>query len=205
MMKMMTILNYGNVIDPFFQDVRDFTPQFAGMKAGDRVLDLCCGTGAQVFACQRRGIIAGGVDISSYMINLASKKLKYGQVEASFFLADAGCLPFIDKCFDFTSVSFGLHDKNGETRDKIISGMKRITKQSGSLICIDFAVPLPNNIYGLAARAIECLVGGAHYQGFKDYVKHGGLEGIMRRHYLKIEKKQYLKGGMVAIFKVNPY
>jgi ubiquinone/menaquinone biosynthesis C-methylase UbiE len=202
---MMAILNYGNVIDPFFRDVRDFTPEFAGMKAGDMVLDVCCGTGAQVFAYQRRGIIAGGVDISSYMINLALGKLKYGPAEASFFLADAGRLPFIDHCFNFTSVSFALHDKYGETRDNIILEIKRITKQSGSLICIDFAVPLPNNIYGLAARVIESLVGGAHYQGFKDYIKQGGLEEIMRRHHLKIDKKQYLKGGMTAMFKVNPY
>jgi ubiquinone/menaquinone biosynthesis C-methylase UbiE len=77
-------------------------------------------------------------------------------------LADATGLPFEDSCFDYASVSFGLHDKKGEARDKVISEMKRVVRKKGALVLIDFEVPLPKNPYSFLAKAIEFLVGGAH-------------------------------------------
>jgi len=41
----MFIFNYSNLIDPLLRDIREFVPGFAGMNAGNKVLDVCCGTG----------------------------------------------------------------------------------------------------------------------------------------------------------------
>jgi ubiquinone/menaquinone biosynthesis C-methylase UbiE len=199
----MIFLNYGSLIDPFFKDLREIIPQFADMKPGDKALDICCGTGAQVFVYQQGGIIASGVDLNPGMLNLALRKARSGQTAISFYLADANKLPFVDHFFDFTSISFGLHDKDRETRYRIVSEMKRVTKQNGNIIFIDFTVPLPDNAYGLLARSVEWLVGGRHYQGFKDYLKRGGLEEIIWNQQLKINKRHRLKGGMATIIKAN--
>ena len=67
------ILSYENVIDPLLRDVRQLTPDFAGMQPGQRVLDVCCGTGEQVFEYGRRGIIANGIDSSRDMLMVALK------------------------------------------------------------------------------------------------------------------------------------
>ena len=69
----MFILNYATVIDPLLRNIRIYTLEFSGMKAGDRVLDVCCATGDQVIHYAKRGIVASGIDLSSGMIKLAEK------------------------------------------------------------------------------------------------------------------------------------
>ena len=199
-------LNYAAIIDPLLRDIRRYTPEFSGMQSGDKVLDVCCGTGEQVFQYSGRGIIATGIDLSPSMLRLAAmNKTRFHLEKSSFLSADATVLPFKDGCFDYASVSFGLHDKEGEARDKVISEMKRVVKKKGALVLIDFQVPLPKNLYSFLAKAIEFLVGGAHYRGFRDYIKQGGLEGILKNHKLAAEKRDLLKNGIVAIIKArNP-
>jgi len=200
----MFIFDYENLIDPLLRDIRKFTPEFSGMKAGDRVLDVCCGTGSQVFEYGRRGIIATGIDISSSMLNIAARnKMKQGLMDVSFKLVDATNLPFAGSSFDYASISFGLHDKEKEIRDRVISEMKRVVKQEGALILIDFKVPLPKHLWGLLARAIEFLAGGAHYRYFKDYLKQGGLNEILNNHKLREECREYLKSGIIVIIKAK--
>ena len=196
-------LNYETLVDPFLRDIRKCTPEFSGMKAGDKVIDVCCGTGAQVLEYGRRGIIATGIDISPNMLNIAMRnRMKQKAVNVSFQLADATDLPFPDGYFDYASISMGLHDKEKPIRYQIISEMKRVVKQDGALILIDFQVPLPRNVWAVFARIIEFLAGGSHYRGFKDYLANGGLDDILKNHSLREECRTYLKSGLIAAAKV---
>jgi ubiquinone/menaquinone biosynthesis C-methylase UbiE len=200
---MMFMFSYETLVDPLLRDIRKCTPEFSGMKAGDKVLDVCCGTGAQVLEYGRRGIIATGIDISPDMLNIAMRnKVKYKAVNVSFKLADATNLPFPDGHFDYASISLGLHDREKPIRYQIISEMKRVVKLNGTLIFIDFQVPLPRSVLALFARAIEFFAGGSHYQSFKDYLRNGGLEDILKNHGLREECRTYLKGGLIVVVKV---
>ena len=198
------MFNYKTLIDPLLRDIRKFTPEFSGMNAGDTVLDVCCGTGAQVLEYGRRGIIATGIDTSPSMLSIAVRnKTRQELANVSFQLADATNLPFPDGYFDYVSVSFGLHDKEKPIRDKVISEMKRVVKQEGALVSIDYQVPLPKNIWATFARIIEFLAGGLHYQGFKDYLRNGGLEEAFKIHGLHEDCRAYLKSGLVVIVKAR--
>jgi ubiquinone/menaquinone biosynthesis C-methylase UbiE len=198
----MFMFNYETLVDPLLRDLRKCTPEFSGMKVGDKVLDVCCGTGAQVFEYGRRGIIATGIDISPNMLNIATRNIRRQKaVNVCFQLADATTLPFPDGYFDYASISLGLHDKEKSIRYQIISEMKRVVKQDGALILIDFQVPLPRNIWGMSARAIEFLAGGSHYQSFKDYLANGGLEDIPKNHGLREECRTNLKNGLLVATK----
>ena len=197
------MFNYETLVDPLLRDLRKFTPEFSGMKAGDKVIDVCCGTGAQVLEYGRHGIIATGIDNSRDMLKIATRnRMRQKAVNVSFQLADATNLPFPDGYFDYATVSFGLHDKEKPIRYQIIFEMKRVVKQNGALILVDFQVPLPRNAWAVFARAIEFLAGGSHYQGFKDYLANGGLEDILKNHGLREECKTYLKSGLIAATKV---
>ena len=197
------MFNYETLVDPLLRDLRKFTPEFSHMKAGDKVIDVCCGTGAQVLEYGRHGIIATGIDSSQDMLKIATRnRTRQKAVNISFQLADATDIPFPDDFFDYASVSFGLHDKEKPIRYQIISEMKRIIKQDGALILIDFQVPLPRNAWAVFARVIEFLAGGSHYRGFKDYLASGGLEDILKNHGLREECRTYLKSGLIAATKV---
>jgi len=195
---MMFIFNYSNFIDPLLRDIREFVPKFAGINAGNKVLDVCCGTGEQVFEYARNGITATGIDNDPDMLKTALKnKHKHNLANVSFRQADATSLPFSDCHFDCASISFGLHDKGKIAREKVVSEMERIVKPNGTLIFIDFQVPLPANIWALFARAIEFLASGDHYRGFKDYLKNGGMSGIINTSHLHEVERTLLKSGLI--------
>jgi len=200
---MMIIFNYETLVDPLLRDIRKFTPEFAGIKPGDRVLDVCCGTGEQTLEYGRRGIIASGIDSSQEMLKTALRKImRQRSVDAHFELADATNLPFPDGYYDYASISFGLHDKESLIRNQVIAEMKRVVKVEGALIFIDYQVPLPRNAWAAAAKTIEFFAGGSHYRGFKDYLGNGGLEGIITKHRLREDSRIYLKNGLVVMIKV---
>lgn len=200
----MFFLNYATVFDPLLQDLRAGTVGLSGMKAGDRVLDVCCGTGAQALYYARRGIIAAGIDLNPNMIELAERgKKKSGLSNVSFQIADATNLPFDDNIFDCASISLALHEIERTTRNRVISEMKRVVKKEGALIFIDFRVPLPMNAYGCLFRVGEFIAGGSHYKGFRDFLAQGGLDEVLGRNQLGIEKKSYLKRGTIAIVRAR--
>ena len=196
-------INYGTLIDPLLRDLRRFAVEFSGLKAGDTVIDVCCGTGAQVLEFARHGIIATGVDKSRGLIKIASRnKIKQKTSNAFFRLADASRLLFPDDYFDCGTVTFGLHDKEKPIRYQIVSELVRTVRQGGNLILMDFQVPLPKTKWAMIARVLELFVGGSHYRGFKEYVETGGLETILKDYGLKEVSRAYPLSGLLTAVKV---
>ena len=202
----MFLLNYSTIIDPLLRNVRIHTVKFSGMKAGDRVLDVCCGTGDQAFYYAEAGITATGIDLDSNMLKLAGKdKRKKALPNISFQIADALNLPFKDSSFDYASISFALHEKERTTRDKIISEMRRAVKKEGALIFIDLQVPLPKTLFAHLIKAVEFIAGRDHHRHFRDYIEQGGLDEILKKNHLLEEKRDYLNDGLITIIKTgNP-
>ena len=200
----MFLLNYSTIIDPLLRNVRIHTVKFSGMKAGDRVLDVCCGTGDQAFHYAEAGITATGIDLDPNMLKLARKgKRRQALSNVSFQLSDARYLPFKDNYFDYVSISFALHEKERTARDKIISEMKRVVKKEGALVFIDFQVPLPKNLFAYLIRAIEFIAGRNHHRHFKDYIAQGGLDEILKKNQLTEAKRDYLNDGLITIIKTS--
>ena len=159
------------------------------MKSGDRVLDVCCGTGDQAVHYAKREIAATGIDSNPDMIKLAKQsKRKNGLENVSFQIADAANLPFKDDFFGYASISFALHEQDRPTRNRTISEMKRVVKKGGVLVFIDFPIPLPDNLYTYLIKTIEFLAGRQHYKYFRDYVKQGGLYEILKKNQLAEDK-----------------
>jgi ubiquinone/menaquinone biosynthesis C-methylase UbiE len=196
----MSLSIYEKAIDPILKDIRELVPEAAGIKEGGKALDVCCGTGAQSLIYARHGIISYGIDNSPDMIATANKnKTRYKLDNAFFTLGDAGKLPYEDNYFDYVSISFAIHDKECPLRDRIIGEMKRVSKEDGALVFIDFNNPLPRNLYGFAVRFIEFLAGGSHYRGFREYNSNGGLPYILTNHGLKVKSNTVIKKGIAII------
>jgi len=173
------------------------------VKAGDRVLDVGCGWGDQVFHFVQKGSIASGVDRNPNMIELAERMAqKRGFNQASFRVAGATELPFPDGYFDIVSISLALHEMRRDERNKAVSQMKRVVKKRGVLMFIDFQLPLAKNFIGYGIRAIEFIAGRENYRNFRDFFVQGGLPGILKENLLIPLKEALLLSGNIQAIKV---
>jgi len=198
------LLNYETVVDPLLRDVRALTPEFCEMKPGNRVLDVCCGTGAQVLEYGRQGIEAIGIDMDPNMLRMAARnRIKRNLLNVSFYLADATALPFPDYFFDYVSISLALHDKTSPIRYRVVSEMLRVARPDGALIFIDYPVPPVSHNWDFFARGIEFIAGGEHYRGFKDFVAAGGIEDVIKTFDLTEDKRVCLKDGLLVMVAVK--
>src|SRR5258708_17308640 len=120
---------------------REKTVELAGIRTGESVLDVGCGTGTLAFAAKRRVGPAGrvfGLDASREMISRARKKAAIAGAEINFQMASAEVLPFSDATFDAVLSTTVLHCLPDRTRDLCIREMVRVLKPNGRLLLIDF-------------------------------------------------------------------
>ena len=165
-----------------------------------RLMDICCGTGDQVFYYARAGMKAAGIDLDWNMLKLAQRDKRNTGV-VSLQRADARYLPFRDNSFDHASISFALHEKERDARDRIIAEMKRVVKKGGALIFIDFQVPQPKKLLTYLVRILEFFAGREHHRCFRDYLAQGGLDVLLARNQPAEARREYLNGGLITVIK----
>jgi ubiquinone/menaquinone biosynthesis C-methylase UbiE len=78
-----------------------------GLRAGERVLDVACGSGNTAIAAARRGCTAIGVDIVPALLEHARKRADIERLEVAFELGDTDSLPFPNARFDVVLSTFG--------------------------------------------------------------------------------------------------
>lgn len=119
--------------------------QLAAGKPGERVLDLCCGTGDVALAFARQGLDVVGLDFSDSMLAVAQErfkvqgsKFKVGS-NVQFLQGDALHVPFPDASFDIVTISYGL--RNLADWEAGLREMQRVAKPGGRLLVLDFGKP----------------------------------------------------------------
>lgn len=130
------------------------------------ILDVATGTGDMAIEIIRRfnGVEKViGVDFSEEMLRLAKRKIeRYGyQEKTELYLNNALSLPFEDEKFDVVFISFGI--RNIANKIKGLSEMRRVVKEGGRVIILEFSKPNNNLVkwfYSLYFVRILPLVGG---------------------------------------------
>jgi len=160
------------------------------IQTGEKVIDVACGTGAQVFEFSKRASNVVGVDLSDSMIAKAQRSKSRGNSKnTSFYVEDATELSrFQDNQFDVATMSLALHQFSPELHVKILNEMKRI---SPKIIIVDYAVPLPGNYVGYGSKVAEFFAGREHHTNFQKYCNLGGLNKILIDNQLSIEKMDF--------------
>src|SRR5919106_2402564 len=77
------------------------------LRAGQRVLDVACGTGNTALSAGRRFCEAVGVDFVPALIERARERAAAERLPTTFEVADAENLPFEDASFDVVLSIFG--------------------------------------------------------------------------------------------------
>jgi len=81
--------------------------QFAGVRAGQRVLDVACGTGVVSITATRAGATVTGADLTPELLERARENARIGGFNIEFREADVEALPFGDAEFDVVLSQFG--------------------------------------------------------------------------------------------------
>ena len=183
---------YGTIVDPLLNPLRRrVTDEIA---SGQKIIDVACGTGAQLFDAAKGATQITGVDLSESMISYAKNKAtKLGVSNAEFLVADATHLSQLkDKSFDVAIMSLALHQFNPDQYKSIIGELDRIAT---TIILVDYAAPLPQNFSGRGSRMAEFFAGREHFKNFNRFIRLGGLNKILPAHNLKISKSNYMAWG----------
>lgn len=122
-----------------------YTINAAGVKKGDKVLDLAGGTGDLAAKFTRIVGREGKVvlsDINPSMLEQGRERLTNmgiaGNIE--YVEANAEELPFEDNSFDLVTMAFGL--RNVTDKDKALRSIFRTIKPGGKLMVLEFSKPV---------------------------------------------------------------
>ena len=115
----------------------------ADVAAGDRVLDVCTGTGDLALELSPRTTQLGdvlGVDVSAEMLDRAREKAERARVDnVEFGGADATALPLPDRHFDAATVAFGV--RNLASLDRGLAEMARVVRPGGCVVVLEISTP----------------------------------------------------------------
>ena len=79
----------------------------AGVRAGDRLLDVACGTGVVAITAASIGATVVGLDLNPELLSRAHEHSKLAGLEIEWREGDAEALPFDDGSFDVVVSQFG--------------------------------------------------------------------------------------------------
>lgn len=81
--------------------------RFAGVTAGQQVLDVACGTGVVAVTAARRGAHVKALDLAPALLERARENAAMAEVEVEFTEGDVEALPYADASFDVVLSQFG--------------------------------------------------------------------------------------------------
>lgn len=112
-----------------------------GAQAGQRALDVCCGTGDLTLALAERRCETIGIDFSQPMLDVARRRGDAIPIEhrPQFLHGDALHLPFPDAEFDVITVAYGL--RNLADVDRGLRELLRVLRPGGRLVILEFGKP----------------------------------------------------------------
>ena len=107
----------------------------AVVTEGDRVLDVCCGTGDLSIAAREAGGEVTGLDFSTSMLERARRK----SAEVEWLEGDALALPFPDGSFDAVTIGFGL--RNLANVERGLTELHRVLSSGGRVAILEITRP----------------------------------------------------------------
>ncbi len=111
----------------FRRNTRGKAVILSGWRPGDRVLDVCTGTGEQAMAFARRGAKVVGVDIARGVLECAAAKTACQR--PAWLEMDATELGFRDKAFDISTISFILHHMPEPVQCRLLTEVACVTRK----------------------------------------------------------------------------
>ena len=176
----------------------------AVVTPGDRVLDVCCGTGDLALAAAEAGGKVTGLDFSDPMLERAHAK----GPAIEWVSGDALALPFADGSFDAVTIGFGL--RNLANVERGLEELRRVLGPGGRVAILEITRPRGAlaPFYrlwfdGVIPLAGKILPGGSAYSYLPASVRRfpdpQGLAKLMDEAGFDAIRWRLFAGGIVAL------
>jgi demethylmenaquinone methyltransferase / 2-methoxy-6-polyprenyl-1,4-benzoquinol methylase len=194
---------------------RRFAVGKIGVSGTGRVLDVATGTGdvALEIASQTPAAVSiVGVDFCPEMVELGRVKVEGSRFAGRITLQVAPCeeIPFEEQSFDAATISFGI--RNVVDRFKGLSEMRRVLKDGGRIVILEFSTPtspLFRSLYHFYFLKVLPVIGGVFSrQSAYRYLPDSVLEFPSREEFkammteVGFKKVQHfdLTGGIATVY-----
>ena len=194
---------YGLLIDPMVRSLRSRIVRLCQEHGVKDVLDIACATGVQCRLLASAGMTPTGLDLADSMIAAAQRK---GPGSTGYVCGSALELPFENGSFDACLLSLALHEHPEDDRQIMVREAVRVLRSDGILVVADYTPPRRawSHPPWLVIRCIEKAAGADHHAGFADYVRRGGLDGLLARSGLSPTQSSRSHFGSIGIAVARP-
>ena len=179
----------------------------AGIRQGERVLDLACGTGDLTIAATAKGGHAIGLDVTWRMLEHAAKR---GAGKTTLLAGDMMALPFHGPSFDVVTAGYGLRnvpDLVGALRE-----IHRVLAPGGRFLSLDFNRPehaLVRTVYLSYLTVVGSVLGlvlhgdADTYRYIPESIRHypgaAGVARLLEQSGFEDVRALPLMGGLMSI------
>ena len=189
-----------------------FTVALAGVREGERVLDIAAGSGDLALEFAKRAGAAGEVwltDVNRAMLERGRDRLLDRGLPLPVVQCDAQALPFPSDYFDCVSVAFGL--RNMTDKPAALAEMRRVLRPAGRLLVLEFSriwAPLSKiydwysfTVLPRLGRKVAGDEGAYRYlaESIRMHPDQEGLKGMLERAGLERVEYFNLSAGVVAL------
>jgi Methylase involved in ubiquinone/menaquinone biosynthesis len=151
-----------------------------------KILEVCTGTAANsiVIAGNRTNAEIVGIDLSEEMLEIAKDKIRRrGIKNIETLVMDATNMSFDDNFFDVVLISLVLHEVNNYLRVRIINEAKRVLRNNGKMIIVEWDKPKK-----ISQRILFGIIELSEPKGFMEFLEMD-MEKYLTNFSLKVIRK----------------
>jgi ubiquinone/menaquinone biosynthesis C-methylase UbiE len=132
----------------------------AGLRSGDAILDIGCGTGtlAQLVAAKYPLAKVTGIDGDVDILEIARKKATNACIEVRYDFGFSTSLPYPEKSFDHVFSSLMFHHLTRDQKNQSLNEIHRVLRAGGHFHLCDFSGP-QSRLMRVMFTVVRCLDG----------------------------------------------
>jgi ubiquinone/menaquinone biosynthesis C-methylase UbiE len=122
---------------------REYLSNMVPASEGDRILDMCTGTGSLLLRLRKRlegGGLVVGVDFSRGMLHVNQKKTETYE-NICLVEADVASLPFPAQSFDAITCYHAFYELKGESQERSLQEILRVLKPGKVFLMMEHDLP----------------------------------------------------------------